>query len=116
MRQAGVLATCGLISLENWQEQLENDNQNALWLANALAEVNGMHIDPSQVQTNIFRFTLSQESLKKFDHGGFCDHLRVNHQILMNPTFKNDAIRIVTHRDVSKEQLKQLVVAFKASL
>ena len=37
MRQAGVLATCGLVSLEDWKQKLKVDNDNALWLAKEMA-------------------------------------------------------------------------------
>ncbi len=37
MRQVGVLAACGLISLEDWQEKLKEDNDNAKWLATELS-------------------------------------------------------------------------------
>lgn len=32
----------------------------------------------------------------------------------MNPSFKNDAIRIVTHRDVNEAMVEQTIKAFKA--
>lgn len=103
MRQAGVLATCGLVSLEDWKQKLKVDNDNALWLAKEMAPIKHINVDPSVVETNIFRFTLKETALAKFDHSGYCAHLRENHKILINPTFENDAIRVVTHRDVSRE-------------
>ncbi len=106
MRQVGILATCGLISLEDWQERLQNDHDNARWIATEMTEkisyVTGIgKID--FIDTNIFRFSLKYEYMKKkkVDHAGFCGLLR-KHNILINPSFANDAIRVVTHRDVSK--------------
>ena len=49
---------------------------------------------------------------KKIDHAGFCGLLR-KHNILINPSFANDAIRLVTHRDVSKEQLEEFIKTLK---
>jgi threonine aldolase len=118
MRQVGILAICGLISLEDWQERLQNDHDNARWIANEMAEkisyVTGIgNID--LIDTNIFRFSLKPDymKLKKIDHTGFCDLLRQNN-ILINPSFVNDAIRVVTHRDVSRQQLEQFFKTLKA--
>lgn len=33
MRQVGVLATCGLVALEDWKEKLAADHKNAKYLA-----------------------------------------------------------------------------------
>lgn len=33
MRQTGIFAACGLVSLMDWQEKLTEDNLNAAWLA-----------------------------------------------------------------------------------
>ena len=68
------------------------------------------------IETNIFRFSLKPEYMKskKIDHAGFCGLLREKHGILMNPSFANDAIRVVTHGDVNMKQMDQVIKAFKA--
>jgi threonine aldolase len=48
------------------------------------------------------------------DHNGFTQILREKHNILVNASFTNDAIRIVTHRDVSKSKIEQVLKAFKS--
>ena len=72
-------------------------------------------MDPDNIETNIFRFRLRPD-VKKFDHASFCKYLKEQHKILMNPGFQNEAIRIVTHRDVNRHQLEQIVKVFKKSL
>lgn len=37
MRQIGMLATCGLISLEDWKVKLNEDHQNAKYIAQELS-------------------------------------------------------------------------------
>ncbi len=60
MRQVGLLAACGLVSLEDWQVKLKEDNDNALWLATELSRLPWLTgIDTSIVETNIFRFSLT---------------------------------------------------------
>lgn len=51
-----MLASCGLVSLNDWQEKLTVDNANASWLAHELAAIKGVIIDPKVVETNIIRF------------------------------------------------------------
>ena len=57
MRQTGVFAACGVIALEDWQEKLAEDHSNAAFLANELAEIPGIIINPDHVETNILYFT-----------------------------------------------------------
>jgi threonine aldolase len=60
MRQAGLIAAGALYALENHRERLGEDHENARALARGLAQLPGLEIDPSTVETNIviFRSTL----------------------------------------------------------
>lgn len=53
MRQAGVLAAAGLVALETMVERLAEDHARARELAEGLADVSGLYVDPAHVQTNI---------------------------------------------------------------
>lgn len=53
MRQAGVLAAAGLIALAEWRQQLPVDHDRARRLAEGLAGIPGLQVDPAAVQTNI---------------------------------------------------------------
>src|SRR6185503_15774062 len=53
MRQAGVLAAAGLVALEHGPKRLHIDQDNAKFLANELAKISVITLDPSKVQTNI---------------------------------------------------------------
>ena len=53
MRQAGILAAAGLIALEQGPQKLAQDHANAKFLAEGLARIPGITIDPAKVQTNI---------------------------------------------------------------
>ena len=60
MRQAGVLAAAGLVALEKGPKRLQEDHDNAQFLARRLAEVPGIGLDPAKVQTNIVIFDLKK--------------------------------------------------------
>jgi len=53
MRQAGLLAACGIISLETMVERLGEDHVHARWIAEELALLPGVAIDLDLVQTNM---------------------------------------------------------------
>ena len=52
----GVVAAPALVALEDWQEKIAVDNDNAKFMANELAEIPGLISDPSTVETNIVFF------------------------------------------------------------
>ena len=63
MRQAGVLAAAGMIALNEMVLRLEDDHANAKTLANGLAEMDGINIDPDAVKTNIVFFKISHRDI-----------------------------------------------------
>src|SRR5437867_10452289 len=63
MRQAGVLAAAGLVALEKGPRRLQEDHDNAQFLARQLAEVPGIGIDLSKVQTNIVIYSVKPGGL-----------------------------------------------------
>src|ERR1019366_6880133 len=63
MRQAGVLAAAGLIALEEGPKRLHVDHANARFLAQELAQIPGIAIDPAKVVSNILFFDVSGTGL-----------------------------------------------------
>jgi threonine aldolase len=53
MRQAGVIAACGLVALETMIDRLAEDHVHAWILADAVDKVPGLHVDLDSVQTNM---------------------------------------------------------------
>ena len=113
MRQAGVLAAAGLISLERMVDRLAEDHANARTLAEALATMPGVVIDLASVQTNIV--------IIRVDRGDRARSIAATEEIVkgcaarkvkihaMGPT----AIRCVTHKDVDAEDIRRAVDAFR---
>jgi threonine aldolase len=69
MRQAGVLAACGVIALDHMVDRLAEDHSNARTLAEGLAEMSGASCDLSRVQTNLVYFDLDSMSGEEFRAG-----------------------------------------------
>jgi len=53
MRQAGIIAACGIVALEKMVDRLADDHKNARLLAEGLQDVPGLKIDLSTVETNM---------------------------------------------------------------
>lgn len=96
MRQAGVLAAAGLIALEQGPKRLHDDHANARLLAEVLANIEGVAIDLDSVETNIVIFRLT--------NGIGAPELaaRLKERGVLVSAFAPDAIRLVTHLDVSR--------------
>ncbi len=63
MRQAGVLAAAGIVALNEMVDRLADDHTNARKLAQGLAEMPGVSIDPTQIHTNIVYFEVKREDM-----------------------------------------------------
>jgi threonine aldolase len=64
MRQVGVLAAAGLYALNNNVARLAEDQANARALADGLAHIPGIRIDPSTVESNIVYFGVAGDPLR----------------------------------------------------
>ena len=100
MRQVGILAAAGLIALEESPKLLHVDHENACRLAEGVANLKGVSIDAEQVQTNIVIFDVSATGKTSAE---ICAALK-EEGILAIPFGK--AIRMVTHYDVSREDIE----------
>ena len=67
MRQVGVLAAAGLVALDNGPKRLHVDHENAKLLADELASVPGITLNPTKVQTNIVIFDVRKSGRSSGD-------------------------------------------------
>ena len=63
MRQCGIIAAAGMIALEQMVERVAEDHANARRLAEGIADIQGLSIEPETVQTNIVYFDLAHDKL-----------------------------------------------------
>jgi threonine aldolase len=110
MRQAGVLAAAGLIALEETPAKLSEDHEKARRLANGLADVDGVAIDPERVVTNIVIFDVAGTGV---DAAEICD--RMKDQGVLASGF-GSSIRMVTHYDVSMADIERALDVFRSVL
>jgi threonine aldolase len=110
MRQAGVLAAAGLVALEEGPKRLADDHANARLLAEALSNTEGVSLDLDSVETNIFIFRLTAGT------GAAELAARLKTRGVLVGAFGRDAIRVVTHRDVSRGQCIDAAEALSAEI
>jgi threonine aldolase len=97
MRQAGVLAAAGLIALEEGPKRLHIDHENARFLAQGLAEIPGIKINPDKVVTNILFFEVPGTGHAPVE----LSQRLAAEGVLANPGTPT-SIRMVTHLDVDR--------------
>lgn len=102
MRQAGVLAAAGIVALKSMTERLTEDHENARFMAEKLANVKGIHIDPSRVQTNIVIFGLEQG----LDPSLVLSRLKEQGIWLSR---SGTRLRAVTHYGITQEQILRAI-------
>jgi threonine aldolase len=110
MRQAGILAAAGLIALEQGPGRLHEDHANARLLAEALAAMDAVSIRLKDVETNIVIFRL------KAGKGAPELVARLKKRGILASAFAADAIRLVTHLDVSRADCVKAVEAIAEEL
>jgi threonine aldolase len=108
MRQAGILAAAAIYALDHNIERLADDHANARRLAEGIAELPGIRLDPQTVETNILIFEIDALHGTAAD---FVARLR-EHEVWIMATAPQKA-RAVTHLDVSKSQIDQAIAAFR---
>ena len=110
MRQTGILAACGIISLEEMVDRLAEDHDNARYLAKGLEGIDGFSIKLKTVQTNIvcFKFELPNLSCKEFVDNVTKKGVYVVH-------LYKDSGRMVTHKDLNRSDVDYALEVFKDS-
>ncbi|MGQ9645493.1 MAG: low-specificity L-threonine aldolase [Thermodesulfobacteriota bacterium] len=111
MRQAGIIAAAGIYALDHHIERLKEDHQNAKRLALGLKEIKAVSIDPEEVETNILIFDVAAAGMTPIQ---ICDAIK-KEGVLIHAIGKTQ-IRLVTHLDVSKEDVEAALKAFKRVL
>ena len=101
MRQTGYMAAAGIYALDHNRERLSEDHDNARILGEGIATVEGVEIDPSEIDTNIVMFETTEPATdfiaKLADVG-----------ILMVP-FGPQKVRATTHLDVDRLQIEMTI-------
>ncbi len=93
LRQAGIVAAAALYALDHNVDRLAEDHENARLLADGLAEVDGVGIDPAKVETNIVIFETADATTRARE---------LSERGIDIGALDDRRIRAVTHMDVDR--------------
>jgi threonine aldolase len=106
-RQSGIVAAAGLYALDHHVDRLAEDHANARFLADGLAELPGVELDPTTVESNIVIFGVPNPD-------GFVATLAAEGVEVsrVGPAL----IRMVTHLDVDRAGCERALAAAREAL
>jgi len=112
MRQAGVLAAAGIVALETMADRLAEDHARARRLAEGLATIPGVALEPDTPQTNMVYFRLEDEA--PLDGAALSERVRAQ-GIRIKP-WGERRFRLVTHYWVDDESIDRALAAIRVAL
>ncbi|HEX4521190.1 MAG TPA: GntG family PLP-dependent aldolase [Gaiellaceae bacterium] len=111
MRQAGVVAACGLYALEHNVERLADDHARARRLAEGWA-ASGVPVDPDQVETNFVQVDVGSLGLSSSEAIGRLAAAGVR----LSGTVTPGVLRAVTHLDIDDDDVDRALELLPSAL
>ncbi len=111
MRQAGVIAAAGIVALTQMVDRLAEDHVNAHRLAEGIASLPGIILDPATVQTNIVIFALDRPGLTPSQLAA-----QLAGQGVWLFAIGGQRLRAVTNYHVTAQDIERTIAAFAAIL
>ncbi len=106
MRQAGILAACGIVSLTKMVDRLAEDHARATRTASALQEIAGVSVDMDSVQTNMVLVNTAAPAAQWREwlaaEGVWCFPVAANR------------LRLVFHADIEDAMTERAIEAFSS--
>lgn len=112
MRQLGVLAAPGLVSLRDIVGRLHLDHKKAHILADGLNSIKGLHVDISSVETNMVIVEVTKESA--YSVVDICESVK-KHGVLLLTLHKNK-FRAVMHHQITQDDIQYAIKCFQETL
>ena len=113
MRQIGILAAAGIVSLTEMVDRLAEDHANARAFARGLADMDGILIDVDRIKTNLVFFSIQKSGLTASTLAGKLD--KEGLRVLPIP-MDEDRIRAVIHYEISAGDIQQALGIIKGVL
>ncbi len=111
LRQAGIVAAACIYALENNIERLQEDHDNARFLADQLASIEGISINPAETETNLVFFDVDPNL------GNAMQLSKALHDRGVGiGAMGQTSLRACTHLDISREQIEQIPPAVRDAL
>ncbi|MFO7694187.1 MAG: low-specificity L-threonine aldolase [Vicinamibacterales bacterium] len=103
MRQAGVIAAPGIVALTEMVSRLADDHRHARLLADGVASLPGVVLDPPEVDTNIVVFRMPSVAAAE----AYFDALEREGVLISN--FGGGRLRVVTHDGITEADCRAAI-------
>ena len=108
LRQAGFLAAAGIVALTDMTGRLQEDHDNARYMAEELARIPGIHVDLDTVEISMVFFTVDKDA----------DWIAALPARMLEKGIKASGIedgqfRFVTNHDVTRDDVEHVVACMK---
>ena len=107
MRQAGIIAAPGIVALDTMIERLAEDHEHATLLANGLAQIPGLRIDPARVQSNIVVVEVRE---------GAAFQKRMREDGVLISAIAPDRLRMVTHYGITRADIERALACARRAI
>jgi threonine aldolase len=107
MRQAGIIAAAGIVALREMIDRLAEDHVNAQRLAEGLAGIPGIILDPESVVTNILFFSVDPAHASGHNEGSVAE--AASAQGILIDAIPGIPIRAVTHYGITASDIDRVV-------
>jgi threonine aldolase len=112
MRQVGIIAAAGIISLEKMTKRLEEDHVRAQRLADGLRYINGIVVDEGSPHTNMVYLNLADDVMTNTEQ--IAERLKKLGVLVDAENARR--FRLVTHYWINDEAVEKSISAFKEAL
>jgi len=112
MRQVGIVAAAGIVSLEKMTDRLAEDHKHANEIANGLRKIDGIELDDGSPHTNMIYLNLSKNVSISMQQVA---SIMKEHGVLIDAEHPR-RVRLVTHYWVDDGGVEKCILAFKQAL
>ena len=111
LRQAGIVAASAVYALEHHVERLAEDHEHARILADGIAQIDGLHIRPEEIETNLVFFEVDP----RLGYAAQLSAELAKRGVRINAAGPH-RLRACTHLDVSRDEVVQALTTLRDSV
>ena len=121
MRQAGIIAAPGIVSLDSMIKQIKKDHHHIQLLVDVLNKIDGLTLDHENIKSNILYFEINKhkersDKLKKQTEGKNKYPFEINLEGICFLETSPNRFRIVTHHGILMDDIKKSLEVLSCEL
>ena len=118
MRQAGIIASAGMYSLDNMLDQIHEDHKNAKRLAAGIEDIDGLSINKKNIKSNILYFDIEKNKNRGEELARQTENIEIYpFEIALDNTrffeSRPGRFRLVTHYGITRDDIEKALATLK---